>query len=697
MANLPERVTWWTAVAGWARALVKPRTETQVQHGADYSAGARVYQEYDPHNAMSAAAAFPWVRACVDAISTDLAGLPWIASVGEGDDATVIPGHPSTVLLANPTTWQTGEEWERQLLLDLLLTGNWYAVRVGRGAPTSLPRLHPARVRVEPTAFGAPGAYLYGVGGEDRYAPADVIHVRFPSWQDSPQSLLGEGLIRALHDDLTADQAASRLTAKASQRGRPDAIIRPKDGVGMWDADVRKAIAGAYDEQIRRGGALVLSDAIEAEFPTYTPRDMEYADARTLTRETVLAAFGVPPARVGLPTANYATQEQQNVTYWQGLVGLSRLISARLTKDIGAAFPGRPVSIRKDFSGVPALQQSRDARLARVKAWADLGMPAASAAAYEGFTDAPDLATEAPAEEPATPPQGARGLTLFSRPEVPAVVAREVLDVPTDPGQREALWRGFLSTVHTPTERALEAAVTDELARQRDAVVARMESAPWPIRQARKAGHTRDLAAEVLAALLPRDGTQAIPDDIRAIIEAGLRAGFKSAAGYMGERYGYAPAMLDSALQSSIGSWVRVATTTQDQVQAIVDRGIREGWTVYEMQRQLANLPAFTPTRGKVVARTETTRAVNGGAQDAYATAGLNGVDVRKEWLSARDLDVRFAHDLLDGQEVHPGELFTIPEGEYAGAQARFPGDFVQAALVVNCRCTTVPVVKGAR
>lgn len=710
VADLPQPLTWWTSLATWARGLVTPRTEVQVQHGADYSAGTRIAQDYDPRTARSAAAAFPWVRACVDAIGTDLAGLPWIATVGEGANAEVLDGHPAVALLNDPTSWQTGEEWERQALLDLLLTGNAYAVRVGARSPSSLPLLHPARVRIEPTKYGAPLVYLYGVGGEDRYEPADIIHIRFSSWQDSTQSLLGEGLIRALHDDLTADQAAARLSAKASQRGRPDAIIRPKDGVGMWDADVRGAIAKAYDEQIKRGGALVISDAIEAEFPTYTPRDMEFAEARRLTRETVLAAFGVPPARVGLPTANYATQEQQNVVYWQGLQGLSRLMSGRLTKALGRAFPGQPVTIRKDFSGVPALQESRNARQARVKVWVDLGMPAADAAAYEGFTDAPGLATvQAPAPV-ATPTQGApqadpapaRGLTLLrggetAATEAPAVVVRERLDVPTDPAARDSLWRSFLSAVHTPTERALTTAVADELAAQAERLSRRLESAPWPVRQARQGVLRRDLTAEVMAALFPPGEGQELPEEIRAILDAALRAGFRSAVGYIGERYDYAPSMLDAAIQASIGSWVRVATTTQDAVQAVVDRGIREGWTIYEMQRQMVNLPAFTPTRARVVARTETTRAVNGGAQDAYATAMLNGVDLRKEWLTARDLDVRFDHDLLDGQRVHTGELFTIPEGEYAGAQARYPGDFHQAALVVNCRCTTIPVVIGAR
>jgi HK97 family phage portal protein len=707
VADLPQRVTWWSSLGVWARGLVRPRVETDVNQGADWSRGTQTIPEYDRETALSTFAAFPWVRACVDAIGTDLAGLPWVASVGEGAQAQTIDAHPVLDLLREPTTWQTGEEWERQLLLYLLLTGDAFAAIVGRTAPTSLPLLHSDRMRIEGAPYGAPERYRYGTGGEDVYEPRDIVHVRLSSWRSNTQALYGEGLARALHDLLTAEQQSQRLTAKAAARGRPEAIIRPKEGIGLWDADVRKAIADAYSAQMRQGGALVLSDALDAEFPAFTPRDLEFADAGVRARETVLAAFGVPPSRVGLPTANYATQQQQMKTYWEGLQGLSRLVCAKLTKALGNRYGGQRVTIRKDFSGVDAMQESRDARLDRVKKWVDLGMSPASAAAYEGFPDAPDLVEE-PASAGESVADGvqvddalpARALTLFrgeAPPEAPALHIVDRLDVPRDEEGRAGLWRGYLDTLHTPTERALTRAVEDDFARQRDSIVERMGSAPWPQRMARDVVMTRDLTSEVMAWLFPSTDPTAIPEDIRAILDGAIRAAFRSGARYIGERYDYSPSMLDATVQSSIGSWVRVATTTQDAVQAIVDRGIREGATVYDMQRLLKDLPAFTPTRARVVARTETTRAVNGGAQDSYATALLNGVDLRKEWLSARDLDVRFEHMELDGQQKHTGELFTVPSGPFAGAQARYPGDFVQAALVVNCRCTTIPVVMGAR
>lgn len=73
------------------------------------------------------------------------------------------------------------------------------------------------------------------------------------------------------------------------------------------------------------------------------------------TRETILAAFGVPPGRVGLPTANYAIQRQQDLVYWTNLMGRARLIEPALSMLLARS--GQAGVVRFDFGGVPVLQE----------------------------------------------------------------------------------------------------------------------------------------------------------------------------------------------------------------------------------------------------------------------------------------------------------------------------------------------------
>jgi hypothetical protein len=124
---------------------------------------------------------------------------------------------------------------------------------------------------------------------------------------------------------------------------------------------------------------------------------MEFVGQRTYTRDSILAAFGVPPTRVGLPSANYATAQEQSKIYWRQLQGIAALIDDALTE---LALGWGAYRVAHDFSSVDALQESRDARLNRVASWTMLGASPSDAAAYEGFQDAPlsDSTDQAQAE-----------------------------------------------------------------------------------------------------------------------------------------------------------------------------------------------------------------------------------------------------------------------------------------------------------
>ncbi|NBR91699.1 MAG: phage portal protein [Rhodobacteraceae bacterium] len=153
-------------------------------------------------------------------------------------------------LLRKPTSKQTRVEWERQIWVYLLLSGNAYALRVGRPAkPTSLPLLHPEGVKLRPGAYGFPEGYdwtPYG-GSPTSYDESLVCHWKLTQWEHGPQGLAGEGLIRALAKDLEADFAASKLSASQSRQGRPAAIISqdPTDSA-IWTKEQRDAIGLAY-------------------------------------------------------------------------------------------------------------------------------------------------------------------------------------------------------------------------------------------------------------------------------------------------------------------------------------------------------------------------------------------------------------------------------------------------------------------
>jgi len=117
-----------------------------------------------------------------------------------------------------------------------------------------------------------------------------------------------------------------------------------------------------------------------------------------------------------------------------------------------------------------------------------------------------------------------------------------------------------------------------------------------------------------------------------------------------------------------------MGSTTGQKVAETVQKGLAEGDLVRDLTKRLEDSAAFSRSRAKLVARTETTRAWNGAQRSGmsrYQKAA--GKVVMKTWLSAQDDRVRDEHMDLDGMQIPVDDEF--PNG------LTEPGE-------PNCRCT---------
>jgi HK97 family phage portal protein len=685
----------WSAV-GKALGLVGTPTEHIAGHS--YAVEYGVPPGYEAAASMSAFAAFPWVRAAVMAIAEDLSSLPLVVRRGRGKDAERLEDHPVLALLERPTRKTSGRLFRMQQAVDLTLTGNAFGLVLSasrtRMDPAGLTRLHPARVEVVPGRDGEPEGYEYDADGQAiRYAWDAVLHTRLPSWEDTPSSLFGTGAIQALHDELTAELAVSKRAADAARKGRPDAIASPAQGFGALTKEQARQLADAIDVafRARHGGVAVLDRGVELKPLGWSPREMEFASQRVLTREAVLAVFGVPPTRVQLPTANYAQSADGMRQYWMTLAAKAALIAEEYTRLARMMDGSTDIYVEHDLSGVAYLQEDRTARLARVSAHILNGMTPAAAYAFEGFADA-EVEDEAEEPEPATEPEPAeddptddpetRGLTrAMPRPETEEA--------------RAACWRAW-ARGQVKYERKMRLAAARYLRGAKERIAHRAGNVLDAQAQARAALVIRDLTdAELERIVNSREEAARIREALGEMADQALVEAYRITARQMGAANDLGPAPDASLVEQFIGDLIQQVTqTTREKVGEVVRRGLDNGDTIADITRSIAESSAFAPSRALNIARTESTRALNAGADDAIADAVTVGIAARKEWLSARDGTVRPAHRALDGQIVAYGERFVVPSGvEFAGSAAAYPGDFASAAMVCNCRCTILPVV----
>ena len=145
------------------------------------------------------------------------------------------------------------------------------------------------------------------------------------------------------------------------------------------------------------------------------------------------------------------------------------------------------------------------------------------------------------------------------------------------------------------------------------------------------------------------------------------------------------PDRLKDFLHQTVAKDVRAVLATQRElIRELVRHAAEEQWTVQKLEQEFRDRHIRNERhRSMMIARTETAKLYNKGATEGMAEAGL----ATKEWLSARDEDVRDSHMAMDGQAVGLNDDFILP----SGGRGPFPGQIDRADESINCRCTVIP------
>ena len=141
-------------------------------------------------------------------------------------------------------------------------------------------------------------------------------------------------------------------------------------------------------------------------------------------------------------------------------------------------------------------------------------------------------------------------------------------------------------------------------------------------------------------------------------------------------------------------SVLSITDNTARNIMMLVNTGLNNGLSTKEIAELIDADTGnnFGLGRANRIARTEATRVVNQATVESYRVLGENGIQVRKQWLSAQDGSVRESHKWLNAKIVDANEEFVLPS-QYGGYSASSPGSFGEAKEDVNCRCTVIPVI----
>ncbi len=662
-----------------------------------------------------------WVYACISAIASRIGSLPLQLWKPEGDDAKrrgtigaakayrrrkssqrpfgrcgfrkdfvpVLDGDLAA-LLARPNPETPAALFWMLAVTHLQLCGDafLYKERMGieRGRVQELYLYPKWRMRCVTDVNGLLIGWIYQAGTTQiPLAKDDVIHLRLPNPYSDHVGLGPADVARlSIEQEFAANLYNKAFFENYGQVG--GALKFPKNLTDQqfnrllanW-RETRAGVARAYEVLILEGGGEYVDTA-------QSLKDMAFAELKKMSREEKAAAFGVPPAEVGIfEYANYANAMVQQKQFWfNKLLPLLHYMEGEVqAKLIDDTEPG--LIFEADLTGVQALKEEMTARVTQAKELATMGWPInqINRLLDLGFEDVPwgdDWwigFSQVPARTLLAGPAIEPGLPAETDEEEPDKSVTRVTASAKD-SQRLTLWKGHVTRVQ-PIEQRYRKALRDYFYAQRADVLRRLHAHPEALRRAA----ARKAAEEILFVLDEQTGK--LREVSRPYFEEALKRGGEAVWAEVGASGGFNPQSPEARVQ--IDCQLRELAGIPERVRRQLERLIAEGLSQDESPAQIADrirtfYRGLSSGRALTIARTETARAYNETRWLAMQQLGVEW----SEWLSAGDEKVRHApgdHG-IDGQLRRLGEPFSN--------QLRFPHDPQGApGNVINCRCVALP------
>lgn len=643
------------------------------------------------------------VRACVDRISMDCAGLP-VAFETEGRDGwTPIQRKPLNIVdvwhAANRS--QAGIELVRDLHAYYRIAGNAYLVMdtLGTSRVQELWTLAPHLVEPVPGRDRSERGFVFNRGGQRVFIPAEnVLHWRAFNPDDEP---LGCSALEAVQHAYENRYDSGRLRQNVLRSGgvgsgyfkRADA----KNGTMPMHESDRKAaerrlsqMYGGIDAAKR---ARVL-DVWEWVSMGMTPDQLKMLDADAQSDADICRALGVPPWLVGIKEGGKLSDgsggsNTDERLYWQNTIKAEIELRDRIfTERFCPRFqPG--VRMRTDFSSVIALQapifnaaQQLVALTGRPVFTVNemrqaLGKPRIDDPSADMLYEKPDPLAGLGVPAPAADAPAGGGAANDGKPASPAAMSLRMIDGDELREERRRVAKVNLGRF----ERRLARFFSELLDDQRKRAVAQIEAMGARGRAVRSIDPEEVFAVteedkarvqRILEQLIEERGVDALAE---LAVQAEVTLNNQRAAAFI--------------LSQSQRALLLTEATTRQALREVIARSVDAGESLSSLIERINEMPEFGLARAQTIARTESISAYNFATRDAWEQSG---VVEEVEWLSARDSAVRDTHSNADGDTAAAnGGTFDV-----GGSVLRFPGDPAgPPEETVNCRCTLLPVLKS--
>jgi HK97 family phage portal protein len=653
---------------------------------------------------MQAYRVHSWVYTAAWTVASNLAGLEWQAFRQNADELwEKYPKHELLPLLKRPNPYMTAYQLREFTYLCLELAGNAYwAFERANGKILQIWPVPAGGMRAVSTKEKFIDHFLYSVNGKDiRFEYNEILHFKYI---DPNDMVYGQGSLTAVKLAVAQDLYAQSWNKYFFRNsGRPDSALQTDQ---VLSEDVRRRIMKSWEAMHvgadKKGKLAVFEGGLKYQEINRTPKDLDFASLRNLSREEILSAFGVPPIMAGvLDQTNYNTAREQKKIFWERtLIPKKHSTDEVLTLRASQLFFDPLTIFEADTSHVEALRADMQQLSVTAKNFYEIGIPLNEVidkldlpfdpveggdvpVAFGALNTHPNQGVAdqgtPPADSNAPPPPkhlGPSSIKDTRRARLDAIwktfdqrtrerEADMALDVR---GFFGGQWRRVIAALRQYGDRLLQGHVEKATPLVDISVIFNDKAEMAKMRKATDkhiAGTYFDFAVRTARELGGGSFDLENPRSIDYLTRKEIK-------------------LVTEATQYTME---KLAESVKDGVREAVEEGLKRGEAIDSIAARIDDFYEFSrESRSTRIARTETISASNAGSLDAMKEAGVE----RKAWLSSQDDRVRDTHQEMDGQEVGIDEAFISP----GGATLDFPGDpDAPPSESINCRCKVLSVL----
>lgn len=255
-----------------------------------------------------------WVYACIRIISETGKRVPLDVFIGDSPQ----PRHPLAKLLKRPNPFMSGPQLIEGTLAWLEIHGNayWLLDELQGAKPGKIWLLDSTNIEIVPDSQLFIRSYILNVNGTQRVIdPGQIIHFK----RFNPFNMYyGLGTLQAIGDTVETELFRQMFDKQFFKNGAVvKGVLSFKDPL---DENTKKRIAAEW-RKMHAGIKNSFKTALLDNGATYqqismSQKDMEMPELARQSRDKILAAFGVPPSKLGLvEDANRANSAEQDKTF----------------------------------------------------------------------------------------------------------------------------------------------------------------------------------------------------------------------------------------------------------------------------------------------------------------------------------------------------------------------------------------------